>query len=130
MAVSTRVLIFDDDPDVVVYLSSLLEDHGYVVEARGDTRKALDALDAFRPDLVLLDVLLPGRSGLDLLVRIRGSDAWGRTPLVVVTGDDGVIGDGARTYMSAHPGVSGPDHVLGKPIVVDEFLDVVARLTR
>jgi CheY-like chemotaxis protein len=129
MGGAARVLIFDDDPDVVVYLSSLLEDNGYEVEARGDTRRALDALAQFQPHLVLLDVLLPGRSGLDLLVRIRESERFGGVPLVLVTGDDAVIGDGARSYMSAHPGVRGPDHVLGKPIEVRVFLEVVARLT-
>jgi DNA-binding response OmpR family regulator len=124
-----RVLVVDDDPDIVDYLRSFLEDEGYEVGAAADSAAALSVLDRFEPDVVLLDVLLPGRSGLDLLVSIRRSSRWGGTPLVVVTGSDRVLQDDCQSYLGAHAGVRGPDGVLGKPIDRHTLLAVLSYLT-
>ena len=124
-----RVLVVDDDPDIVDYLQSFLEDEGYEVGSAADSVTALEELDRFGPDVVLLDVLLPGRSGLDLLVSIRRSPRWGETPLVVVTGNDRVLQDDCQSYLGAHAGVRGPDGVLGKPIDRNTLLAVLRYLT-
>lgn len=124
-----RVLVVDDDPDIVDYLQSFLEDEGYEVGSAADSVTALEELDRFGPDVVLLDVLLPGRSGLDLLVSIRRSSRWGETPLVVVTGNDRVLQDDCQSYLGAHAGVRGPDGVLGKPIDRNTLLAVLRYLT-
>ncbi len=124
-----RVLVVDDDPDIVDYLQSFLEDEGYEVGSAADSVTALEELDRFEPDVVLLDVLLPGRSGLDLLVSIRRSLRWGETPLVVVTGNDRVLQDDCQSYLGAHAGVRGPDGVLGKPVDRNTLLAVLRYLT-
>ena len=85
-----RVLIVDDDPDIVVYLTSFLEDNGYETRAAADGADALAAVAEFRPDAVLTDVLLPGRSGLDLLVTLRH-------PRVVALSIDGNEAAAGRT---------------------------------
>jgi CheY-like chemotaxis protein len=99
-----KVLVVDDDPDVVEYLSSFLEDNGYEAVAR------------FHPDAVLLDVLMPGKSGLDLLVSLRSDPRWRHIPLVVITGSDKILEDDCQSYMGSHHGVRGPDGVLAKPV--------------
>jgi CheY-like chemotaxis protein len=111
-----KVLVVDDDPDVVEYLSSFLEDNGYEVAAASDGASAREAVARFRPDAVLIDVLMPGRSGLDLLVSLRNDPRWCDIPLVVVTGSDQILEDDCQSYMGSHHGVRGPDGVLGKPI--------------
>lgn len=126
---ATRVLVVDDDPDIVDYLQSFLEDEGYEVGSAADSVSALEELDRFAPDVVLLDVLLPGRSGLDLLVSIRRSPRWGETPLVVVTGNDLVLQDDCQSYLGAHAGVRGPDGVLGKPVDRRTLVAVLRYLT-
>jgi len=126
---SHRVLVVDDDPDIVDYLQSFLEDEGYEVGSAADSVTALEELDRFEPDVVLLDVLLPGRSGLDLLVSIRRHPRWGETPLVVVTGNDRVLQDDCQSYLGAHAGVRGPDGVLGKPVDRGTLLAVLTYLT-
>ncbi len=114
--VARRVLVVDDDPDIRDYFAAVLDDHGYQVAAVGDTVAALGALEPFRPDVVIVDVLLPGRSGLDLLVTLRRSPRWSAMPLVVVTGVDQVLKDDCQSYLGTHAGIEGPDAVLGKPI--------------
>lgn len=125
-----RVLVVDDDPDIRDYVESFLEDEGYVVEVAPRASAALTALERELPDAVLLDVLLPGRSGLDLLVRLRRDQRFAEIPVIVVTGNDRILEDDCQSYFGSHIGVRGPDGVLGKPIdremllrVLDHVLD-------
>lgn len=127
---SCRVLIVDDDPDILVYLSMLLEDHGYVVESVADSATAYAAMDRFRPDLVLVDVLMPGRSGLDLVVSLRRDRRWVGIPVIVITGSDQILQDDCKTYLKAHEGVRAPEGVLGKPMDAQLLLEKVRGFTR
>ena len=120
-----RILVVDDDPDVTEYLASFLEDEGYEVAAAGDERAALEEVERASPDAILIDVMLPGRSGLDLLVRLRRDPRWAEIPLVLVTGDDSVLRDECRSYLETHQDVRGPDRVLGKPMERDLLLSVL-----
>ncbi len=124
-----RILVVDDDPDILDYLSSLLEDHGYRVRTAASADAALAALPDFQPHTVLVDVLMPGRSGLDLLVRLRLEPRWERVPVVVVTGSDTILEDDCQSYLGSHHGVRGPDGVLGKPVDPGALLAVVRHLT-
>ena len=123
-----RILVVDDDPDVVEYLSSFLEDEGYEVEGAGDETTALARVERFGPDAILIDVMLPGRSGLDLLVRLRRDPRRSEIPLVLVTGDDDVLKDECRSYLESHQDVRGPDRVLGKPMERDLLLSVLTEI--
>ena len=71
-----RILVVDDDPDIVDYLGFFLGDHGYEVSSANRSSSALEALDEVKPDAVIVDVIMPGRSGLDLLVSIRQHERW------------------------------------------------------
>ena len=122
------VLIVDDDPDIVAYVTSLLEDHGYATRSAGDAGQAVRVLEGFRPDAVLVDVLMPGKSGLDLLVMLRRDERWRSIPLVVVTGMDQILEHDCQSYLTSHHGVSGPDAVLGKPIDPRALLAVLAHI--
>ena len=123
-----RVLVVDDDPDILEYVSSFLEDHGYEVAVASRASSALAALDSSPPDAMLLDVLLPGRSGLKLLTTIRRDRRYADLPVVVVTGNDRLLEDVCQSYIGSHDGIRGPDGVLGKPIDRDALLRILAHL--
>lgn len=123
-----RVLVVDDDPDIIDYFSSFLEDHGYHVGSAENAAMALDIVDEFGPDVILIDVMMPGRSGLDLLVRLRREPRWGDIPLVVVTGNDQILEDDCHSYLGTHQDVRGPDGVLSKPIDRNALLAVLKQL--
>ena len=123
-----RVLIVDDDPDIVAYVTSFLEDHGYQTRPACDAEAALRVLDGFHPDAILVDVMMPGKSGLDLLVTLRHDPRWQNIPLVVVTGMDQILQDDCQSYLLSRHGVSGPEAVLGKPIDPKTLLAVLAHL--
>lgn len=129
MSEAPRILVVDDDPDVTVYLSSLLEDNGYRVSQANSAAEALEGMaNGSSPDVVIVDVLMPGRSGLDLLVTLRRDARWGKLPLVVMTGMDQILQDDCQTYLGQHREVRGPDAVIGKPIDPATLLRVVDRL--
>jgi DNA-binding response OmpR family regulator len=126
---SKRILVVDDDPDIVEYLASFLEDHGYEVSSANRTSAALSRMDEVEPHAVVLDVVLPGKSGLDLLVTIRRHHRWSGVPVVVVTGDDLIVRDNGRAYLGGHKLKRGADCVLAKPVDRDALIEVLARLT-
>jgi len=125
----SRILVVDDDPDIVDYFSALLEDHGYEVGSANGARTALSVVDTFKPDVVLIDVMMPGRSGLDLLVNLRQDPRWCDLPLVVITGNDHLLRDGCQSYLGSYDDMKGPDGMLGKPIDPDALLTVLSRIT-
>ncbi|MEV4138212.1 response regulator transcription factor [Dactylosporangium sp. NPDC049742] len=78
-----RVLVVDDDPTVSDVVRRYLEREGFTVALAGDGQQALDSYDAERPDLVVLDLMLPGIDGLEVCRRLRAQD---RTlPVVMLT---------------------------------------------
>lgn len=88
------VLVVDDAPEVRVLARIALESEGMTVEEATDGQAALDAVAARRPSLVLLDVEMPGMSGLEVMARLRRSEP--DVPIVIVSGhsteDDRVLG--------------------------------------
>lgn len=82
---SKTVLIADDEPNIVVSLEFLLEKDGYRVLLARDGHEALEAIQRERPDLVLLDVMLPRLSGYDVCQRIRQDPALSKLRVIMLT---------------------------------------------
>ena len=81
-----RILAVDDDPHILRYVRCALTDAGYAVRGTGNPARVAELLETERPDLVLLDVVMPGVSGFDLIERVRRmSDA----PIIFISGRDG-----------------------------------------
>lgn len=79
------VLIADDDPNIVLALRFLMEKAGYRVRAAGDGPSAVAALNEERPDVVLLDVMMPGLNGYDVCAEIRADSRFDATRIVMLT---------------------------------------------
>ena len=80
-----RVLIVEDEPHIVESLSFLLSREGFVVGATGDGDQAMAKIAATRPDVLVLDVMLPGVNGFELLRRIRSDPELKATPVLMLT---------------------------------------------
>ncbi|MGQ9477431.1 MAG: response regulator transcription factor [Candidatus Bipolaricaulia bacterium] len=83
-----KILLVDDDPDILRLLRAFLSSRGYETLTAGDGPKALEAFAKERPDLVLLDVMLPGMDGWEVLRRIREGSS---TPVLMLTARDSPI---------------------------------------
>lgn len=80
-----RVLIVDDEPNIVAALEYLLQRSGYEVRAAGNGDEALHEIEKFGPDLVLLDVMMPRRSGYEVCQRIREHEDWKRIKVIMLS---------------------------------------------
>ncbi len=123
-----KILIVDDDPDIVFYLSSLLSDQGHRTMSAGSANAAWEALSGFEPDVLIIDVLMPGRSGLDFLVRLRSARRWSHVPVILITGYDKVLDDDCKSYLAQHPDVRAPEFMMPKPVDQDTLLSSIAKL--
>jgi DNA-binding response OmpR family regulator len=97
------VLVVDDEPEVRLLLQDFLSDRGYDVLLAADASEALASLGAHRPDLVLLDVALPGMDGVEVLRRMAAIDPALRVIVITANTDIGLtaelLGLGAVDYI-------------------------------
>ncbi len=82
-----RILIIDDDPVMTAIYSKQFQVRQFVVEVAHDATAGFVALQIFKPDIVLLDLNMPERSGMDLLINIRGNPQYREMPVVILTAE-------------------------------------------
>lgn len=81
----TLVLVVDDEPNIVLSLEFLMRQAGFEVVTAGDGEAALQRVAEQRPDLILLDISLPGLSGFEVLERLRAQPEHARLPIIMLT---------------------------------------------
>jgi DNA-binding response OmpR family regulator len=120
--VSTKatILVVDDNRDNVEILRAFLESRGYVVAEAADGQTALAKLEEVRPDLVLLDVMMPGIDGWQVCRTIKNHPEFSRTRVVMVTAKGGFEDkfEGMR---------AGADDYIVKPVDLNELTEKVTR---
>jgi DNA-binding response OmpR family regulator len=117
----TKVLIADDEPNIVISLEFLMKRAGYEVCIARDGQEALDAIDRERPDLVLLDAMMPRRDGFEVLQAVRANEALASTRIVMLTarGRDTDVAKGEAL---------GADAYMTKPFSTQELVAKVAEV--
>ncbi len=82
---SNRILVVDDTPANIQVLSATLKAQGYQISVATNGRQALDILDRVRPDLILLDVMMPELDGFETCRRLKASEHWRQVPVIFLT---------------------------------------------
>ncbi|HTY70349.1 MAG TPA: response regulator [Alphaproteobacteria bacterium] len=118
---SASVLIADDDPNIVLALRFLMEKAGYHVAVATDGDAALTVAAKMRPDIVLLDVMMPRRNGYDVCSAIRANKALADTRVIMLTAK-GLTAE-RKSGLRA-----GADAFVTKPFATHDVLDQVRRL--
>jgi DNA-binding response OmpR family regulator len=119
--VAKKVLIVDDERNIVTALEFLLQKNGYDVRVAATGEEALAQLDAFRPDLVLLDVMMPKVSGYEVCQRVRSRPDWQGMKIVMLSAK------GREVEVSK--GMSlGADLYVTKPFSNTELVATIGRL--
>jgi DNA-binding response OmpR family regulator len=116
-----RVLLAEDEPNIVASLTFLLERAGLAVAAEMNGQAALDAALAEPPDVMVLDVMLPGLDGLEILRRLRASETTRTLPVVMLTAK------GQREDRETALG-AGADIFITKPFSNSALVEAVTRL--
>lgn len=116
------ILIVDDDPDVLTGIASGLADLGAKIETATDGNSAVTLAEEKNPDLVILDIMLPQKSGFLVLEKLRQGKARGAKPRVImITGNQGKR---HKQYAEA----LGVDEYLNKPFRMDKLLEATQKL--
>lgn len=119
-----KILIIDDDPGVVTFLETLLQDNGYETETAADGAEGLDKIRAARPDLITLDITMPEKTGVRFYRDVREDEALATIPVVMVTG----VMKEFKKFIHTRRQVPPPDGYISKPIDQQELLETVAKL--
>jgi CheY-like chemotaxis protein/anti-sigma regulatory factor (Ser/Thr protein kinase) len=114
-----RVLVVDDQPDTVLSLSMLLTANGHDVRTAGDGESGLHAAQVYRPDVVLLDIGLPGLNGYEVARRIRQDATLNHLVLVALTG----YGQESDRQIAMQAGFN---HHLIKPVYLEQLYEILA----
>ena len=117
MAPLKTILIVDDDKEIVHALQSVLESRGYRVTCAHDGAAGLTAAEKEHPDLVIVDMMMPKKSGFLVLEALKTKDA-GKPKVIMMTANEG-------SRHRAYAEMLGVDDYLRKPFAMDKFLDAV-----
>jgi DNA-binding response OmpR family regulator len=116
-----RVLVVDDEPNIVLSLEFLMRRAGFEVQVARSGGEALKALEGEPPDLVLLDVMMPEFDGYEVCERIRANPEWRRTKIIMLTAR-------GREAERERGLALGADAYVTKPFSTRELVDQVKRM--
>lgn len=113
-----KILVVDDEPDILEFLQELLEQEGYIVATTDKAEYVEKLQDGGRADLILIDVLLSGKDGREIVKHLKSQEETRHIPVIM---------------FSAHPSaeettlVAGADDFVAKPFEMDEILAKIAK---
>lgn len=114
------ILVIDDEPGITELLSDILESYGHPVLVAGDAEEAFDVLQLQRPDVILVDIMMPSVDGLSLALALRHHPVARGVPLVAMSASDSALALADRTGdFDAH---------ISKPFENEELVALVERL--
>ena len=123
---SKKVLIVDDEPDMVAFLTTLVQDAGYESVTAVDGDEGLEKVKSDKPDLISLDLLMPNKTGIKMFRELRTDDELKDIPVVMVTGFGG--GDVPQMDFKKwiqERSLKGPEAYIEKPVDKQVFLDAI-----
>lgn len=115
-----RILAVDDEPDVLLILRTALQSEGFDVETAANGPDALELAGANPPDLVILDVMMPGMTGFDVLRALKAQQATALIPVIMLTG----LSERSKIQEALSSGI---DYYIVKPF---EFDDLIAKVNQ
>ncbi|MBS8229284.1 response regulator transcription factor [Vannielia litorea] len=116
-----RVLLVEDEPNIIEAIRFILSRDGWRVDTHSDGATALDAVARVSPDVMILDVMLPGKSGFDILRELRAAEATAALPVLMLTAK----GQGKDRDLALQ---FGANRFMTKPFSNDEVLDCLREL--
>jgi DNA-binding response OmpR family regulator len=118
---TAKILVADDEPNIVISLEFLLKREGYIVVIARDGQEAVEAIERERPDLVLLDVMMPKKTGFEVCQDVRTNDALQATKILMLTakGRDTDVAKGLAL---------GADAYMTKPFATRDLVQKVAEM--
>ena len=119
----SKILIIEDEAKIARFIELELAHEGYEVQSAGDGVAGLKAVQSFKPDLLVLDLMLPGLSGIEVCRRLRASEDTNTLPILMLTAKDDVSDKVMGLDM-------GADDYMTKPFAIEELLARIRMLLK
>ena len=119
-----KILVVEDEQDVLTYLTTLFQDNGYDTVSAVDGVEALEIARKEKPDLISLDMAMPDQSGVRAYRLYKKDDDLREIPVIIVT----ALGDSMRRFLKRLGGFAEPEGFMAKPIDEEKLLKMVADL--
>lgn len=118
----SKILLIDDEPDIIIYLEALLEDSGFEVITASDGIEGLEKAYTEKPDLITLDITMPGKSGTEVFRELRTDPSTKHIPVFIITG---VLEFRQFIYQRA---IEPPEGYMEKPINPNMLLAEISKI--
>ena len=115
---TARILVVDDEPEITEIVETFLMESGYKVAVENSPTEAVSKARAFKPDVILLDIMMPGVDGYDICQQLKSDPEFVNTPIIFLTGKDR-SDDMGRSFRS------GGDMFIKKPFSCERLLEIV-----
>lgn len=123
-----KILIIDDEPDVVAYLTAVLKSGGYKPYSAGDIKAAMDLIKKVNPDLICLDIVMPKETGISFYIRLQQEKEFKHIPVMIISGIIDSDKFNFRSYVKDES-IPEPECYMEKPIDIKNFIWNIEQLT-
>jgi len=127
-----KIMVIDDEPDIRMYLMAALEDCGYQTCDVGESRSIVDDVSEQEPDLIVLDIMMPRKSGISVYKELRSSERFKNIPVVIISGIPSArefVEEEFRRFVGDET-IPLPDGFVEKPIKLPALMELVDKLSK
>jgi two-component system phosphate regulon response regulator PhoB len=127
---ASKIMVIDDEVDIQSYLRAAFEDNGYDTCSLEEKESIPDAIRKHKPDLIILDIMMPRRSGVSIYLELRTSTAFRDIPIVMISGISPVkdfMSEGLDKLID-DKAISPPDGFIEKPIKLAPLMETAEKL--
>jgi len=121
------ILIIDDEPDICKYLMAALEDNGFTGTSISDHQLFMSKIQSVQPDLIILDIMMPGRSGISLYKDLRNNSAYNDVAVIFMSGmspENDFSPEGIRNFLQDES-IPLSEGFLEKPVQIPELIQMI-----
>lgn len=116
-----KIMIVDDEPDILKVLVARLKEHGFITVTATEGTEALDLAEVERPDLIVLDIMMPGMDGTEVAQRLKDNPKTQHIPIIFISA--------LQTKENEESDMGGGSIILAKPFEIDVLLDKIRQFT-
>ena len=124
-----KILVVDDEPDIRNFLTTCIQDAGFMVDSAVDGQDALEKLEKEIPDLMTLDMVMPRKSGIELIRTLRKNEKWSKLPVIVITAHarNEFASEDIKSFNAFTSGLK-PRRTIEKPVTPKVLLNTICQI--
>lgn len=124
-----KILVVDDEPDVRNFLATCIQDAGFMVDSAVDGQDALEKIEKEIPDLMTLDMVMPRKSGIELIRTLRKNEKWSKLPIIVITAHarNEFASEDIKSFNAFTSGLK-PRRTIEKPVTPQVLVNTICQI--